>query len=281
VREPDVTTSEGVGLGVGTIRSLARRLFEAERTQAALQPLSDLYPDMTVAEAYAIQQEYARLRLDGGARLVGHKIGATSRAIQELFAIDVPDYGHLFDDMQYGEDQPIPNQSLIQPLVESEIAFVLRDDLRGPGLAAADVMSASRGVVPCLEIIDSRIEGWRIRLTDTVADNGSSARFVVGSHLSPLDGVDLAAEVVVFERNEEVVGTGTGADVFGHPAEAAAWLANAIGEFGEVLRAGSLVLSGSITSAVAAGPGDRFTARFSSLGSVSCRFADQGGGEDG
>lgn len=263
------------------IATLGRRLFEAERDRVVVQPLTDTYPEMSVADAYAIQLEYARIRRGGGATLVGHKIGATSKAIQELFSIDTPDYGHLFDDMRYEEDEPIPFGELIQPLVEPEIAFVLGRDLSGPGVTAADVIDASSGVVACLEIIDSRIIDWRIRLADTIADNGSSARFVVGADILPLTD-DLAAEKVVFDRNGEVLAEGTAEAVLGHPAEAAAWLANALGEFGSTLTAGSLVLSGSITSAVAAGPDDRFTARFSTLGMVSCIMdGDTGGDEHG
>ena len=245
-----------------------------------IAPLTDTYPDMTVADAYAVQQEYARLRVGSGASLVGHKVGATSKAIQELFSIDTPDYGHLFDDMRWDEGVALPIRELIQPLAEPEIAFVLDDELRGPGLTAEDVLDAARGVVPCIEIIDSRIDGWRIRLADTVADNGSSARFIVGSIVMPLPP-DLRSEAVVFERNGEVVGQGTGAAVLGHPAEAAAWLANALGEFGLVLEAGSVVLSGSITSAVPARPGDRFIARFSTLGEVSCWLEGERGDDHG
>lgn len=255
------------------ISNLGLRLFTAERERMVVQPITDTYPDMTVADAYAVQQEYARLRMDGGATLVGHKIGATSAAIQKLFSIDTPDFGHLFDDMRCREDEPIAIGDLIQPLVEPEIAFVLSDELKGPGVEPEDVIRASSGIVACLEIIDSRINDWKIRLADTVADNGSSSRFVVGELLASASDTDLAAEEVTFERNGAVVGSGTGADVFGHPAASTAWLVNALGGFGIAVPEGAIVLSGSITTAVAAAPGDVFRASFSTIGSVSCRFA--------
>lgn len=253
------------------VEALGRRLLDAEQQARSLAPLSDSH-QLTVADAYAIQQEYARLRTAAGATLIGHKIGATAKAIQELFDIDTPDYGHLFDDMLVAETQPIPTGELIQPMTECEIAFVLDRDLAGPGISAQDVIDASAAVVPCLEIIDSRIHDWSIRLADTVADNGSSARFVVGPPV-PIDGLDLAAEEVVLERNGEEVGRGAGRDVLGHPAAAAAWLANALGEFGERIVAGEYVLSGSMTAAAPSRPGDRFVARYTNLGTVGCSFS--------
>jgi 2-keto-4-pentenoate hydratase len=265
----NISASEEKTLSSAVIEGLGLRLFESERDRSVLQPLTDEYPGMTVADAYAVQLEYARLRRETGAVLVGHKIGATSRAIQELFNIDVPDYGHLFDDMQWDEDSPGAIGELIQPLVEPEVAFILGSSLRGPGVSTDDVISAASGVVACLEVIDSRIDDWRIRLADTVADNGSSARFVLGSGILPITS-DLSTEEVVFERNGEVVGTGTGAAVLGHPAASAAWLANALGSFGVTMEPGAIVLSGSITSAVAARPGDHFSATFTTLGTVSC-----------
>lgn len=229
---------------------------------------------MSIADAYAVQKRYAELRISNGAILVGHKIGCTSRAIQELFNIDTPDYGHLFDDMLVDEDDPIPVDELIQPLAEPEIAFVLTESVSGPGVTAEAVVAASGGVVPCLEVIDSRIRDWRILLADTIADNGSSARFVPGRNVVPIDGVDLAAEEVVLIRNGDEVGRGNGSAVLGHPARSAAWLANALGEYGESLPAGSYILSGSLTTAVSARPGDRFRAEFSSIGVISCSFTD-------
>lgn len=253
------------------VEVLGRQIFDAERSAEPIRPLSDSY-ELTVGDAYAIQQSYARLRIGEGATVIGHKIGCTAKAIQELFKIDTPDFGHLFSDMLVPQSKQIPVDELIQPLTEPEIAFVLAQDLSGPGITQEDVLAASSGVVPCIEVIDSRIIDWNIHLSDTISDNGSSARFVMGEPI-PVDGIDLAAETVVLTRNGEEVGRGEGTAVLGHPANSVAWLANALGEFGQALPAGSYVLSGSLTTAVPARAGDRFQADFASIGSVSCLFA--------
>jgi 2-oxopent-4-enoate hydratase len=250
---------------------LGAEILRAERTARPVTPLTGRYPDLTLADAYAVQKAYAQQRTSAGARLIGHKVGATSKAIQDLFGIDTPDYGHLFDDMLVAEGVPIPVGSLIQPMAEPEIAFLLAEAVRGPGVTAEEIVSRSRGVMPCIEIIDSRIVDWRIRLADTVADNGSSARFVVGE-LVDVTELDLARELVALRQNGSVVGEGVGTAVLGHPAVAAAWLANALGEYGVELSAGSYVLSGSLTTAVPVRRGDRFVAEFSTIGTVSCRF---------
>jgi 2-keto-4-pentenoate hydratase len=251
--------------------SLAEELFEAERDASPLEPLSARHPELTPRDAYAVQRAYAELRLSDGARLVGRKIGATSRAIQELFSIDTPDYGHIFDDMVVGDGGDIELDALIQPMVEPELAFILDRELSGPGVTRADVLAATRTVFPCLEVIDSRISDWRIAFVDTVADNGSSARCAFGEGV-PFAGADLAAVEAVMSRNGEVTGRATGEAVLGHPAEAVAWLANALGELGSGLRAGEYVLSGSFMTAIRAERGDRFEASFSGLGVVSCHF---------
>jgi 2-keto-4-pentenoate hydratase len=252
------------------ISALARELFESERTCSALEPISARHPELTPREAYAVQEAYVRLRVEGGAAVVGRKVGATSKAIQELFDIDTPDYGHILDDMVCA-DGVVTAASLIQPMVEPELAFVFDDDLRGPGLTGTDVLSAAVGVAPCIEVIDSRIRDWKIRYVDTVADNGSSARCVFGE-LIPVGERDLAQVVGTMFRNDVAVDTATGAAVLGHPADAVAWLANALGGLGSVLKKGEWVLSGSFMTAVPAVAGDTFSAVFDDLGRVSCRF---------
>jgi 2-keto-4-pentenoate hydratase len=255
-----------------TVSSLAQELFDAERARSTLVPLSERHPELTPREAYAVQESYATLRRAGGARLVGRKIGATSEAIQTLFGIDTPDYGHIFDDMVVPDGAAIPRETLIQPMVEPELAFVLKSELRGPGVTRAAVFAATAAIVPCLEIIDSRIVDWKIRYVDTVADNGSSARCVFGAPFTAED-LDLAAQEAVLRCNDEVVGRATGAAVLGHPADSVAWLANALGAYGHALEAGAYVLSGSFTTAVRAERGDHFTADFTGAGSVSCHFS--------
>lgn len=256
-----------------TVTALGRELYEAERARRPRPPLSDEHDGLDVAAAYAIQEAYADLRLADGARLVGRKIGATSKAIQDLFDIDTPDFGQIFDDMVVPDGGAVPTDELIAPRVEPEVAFVLDRPLSGPGVGADDVLAATREVLPCLEIIDSRIADWRIRFVDTVADNGSSARCVFGSTSRPVGDLDLAAERVTLLRDGEKIDTATGEAVLGHPAASVAWLANALGELGRGLRAGEYVLSGSMTTASSASAGERYEAVFETLGQVSCRFA--------
>ena len=249
---------------------IAVELFEAERQGIPVDPISGRYPALTPDDAYAIQEAYVRLRTQSGATLVGRKVGATSVAIQELFGIHTPDYGHIFDDMVVADGQ-IPLADLIQPLVEPELAFVFDRDLRGPGIERADVLEAVVGIAPCIEIIDSRIRAWDIEYVDTVADNGSSARCVFGDVLH-LGGLDLASVVGTLFRNDVSVGTAVGAAVLGHPADAVAWLANELGRLESSLLEGQWVLSGSFMTAVPGSRGDTFSAAFDGLGSVSCQF---------
>lgn len=253
------------------VEELARELYDAGRVAAALAPISERHPEATPADAYVIQEKWAALRTQDGATEVGRKIGCTSKAIQDLFGIDTPDYGRIFDDMMIEDGGAISRSSLILPMVECELAFGLGHDLAGPGVTRADALSAIERVFPCLEIIDSRIDAWRIRFVDTVADNGSSGCCVLGQPTEP-DGVDLAAVAGTLRKNGTVLDTATGAAVLGHPAEAVAWLANAIGEFGGTLRAGQYVLSGSFMTADRAEAGDRYEAEFAGIGAVSCHF---------
>jgi 2-keto-4-pentenoate hydratase len=259
-----------------TVAELGWLIYHAERSGIAQQPLSERYPDLDPASAYAVQEEYAGLRVGAGARLVGRKIGCTSAAIQQLFGIDTPDYGQLFDDMVVPDGGEVDTGTLIAPMVEPELTFLLGADLKGPGVTAADVLAATVSVAPSLEVIDSRIVDWRIAFVDTVADNGSSARCVFGPAV-PLDdvvarGVDLAAERVRLCRDGEELFTGVGADVLGHPCESVAWLANALAGYDRWLRAGDKVMSGSMTSAAPARSGETYQAVFDSFGTVSCRF---------
>jgi 2-keto-4-pentenoate hydratase len=254
------------------VAELGREIFLAEQKAVPFAPLTEQHPGLDPSTAYAVQEEYVRLRTEHGARLVGRKIGCTSRAIQELFDITTPDYGHLFDDMVVPAGGTIATSELIAPMVEPEIAFVLGQDLRGPNVTAEDVLGATVSLLPALEIIDSRIRDWRIVFADTVADNGSSARCVFGPETTYDSGLDLIAERVRLLRDGDEFDTGSGADVLGHPAAAVAWLANAIAEYGGALRAGDYVLSGSMTRAAPVRPGETYVAEFDTLGSVSCLF---------
>lgn len=252
------------------IEKIALALYEAERDGVQLPMLSEANPGMTVEDAYAIQLCNVKRRLDGGERLVGMKIGLTSRGMQDLLKVNEPDYGHLTDRMLLLEGEPCP--ALIQPKVEGELAFCLKKTLRGPGLTIADVYDATDYVVPAIEIVDSRIRDWKIKLADTVADNGSSARFVVGSRMTPIHQVDMRLCGMTLEKNGRLVNSGTTAEVMGNPAAAVAWLANKLAAFGIELKAGGIVLAGALTAAQPAAPGDCFEIHFQGLGSVGVVF---------
>lgn len=254
------------------IQKAADALYEAESGAYQIPMVSQENPGMTVADAYAVQLKNIQRRLDSGEKLVGMKIGLTSKGMQQLLGVDVPDYGHLTDKMLLLEGQPCPTGQLIQPKVEGELAFCLRKTLRGPGLTIADVYDATDYVVPALEIVDSRIQDWKIKLVDTIADNGSSARLVVGSRMTPIHQVDMRLTGMTLEKNGELLNSGTTAEVWGNPAAAVAWLGNALSAYDIELKAGSIVLAGALTAALPAAAGDCFTASFCGLGSVSIKF---------
>jgi 2-keto-4-pentenoate hydratase len=248
-------------------------LEEAERACRPIPPLRDTYPGIELDDAYAIQQLGIAHRVERGARVVGHKVGLSSRAMQVMMGVDEPDFGHLTDAMSVLEDADVAVASLCQPRVEIESAFVLGAPLAGPGVSVADVVRATEFVLPSIEIIDSRITGWDIQLVDTVADNASSARVVLGGTPRLLTALDLRNVPAVLERNGRVVETGTTGAVLGNPVTAVAWLANTLGRFGVTLEAGHVILPGSCTRAVAVAPGDWITARFGGLGDVAVGFA--------
>jgi len=253
-------------------REVALKLIEAEINRTPIDPLTSTYKGLSVRDAYQVQLEGVKIKLERGKKIVGKKIGLTSKAMQDLFGVREPDYGHLLDDMLVLPGQACKRDELIQPKVEGEIAFVLKETLKGPGVTVCDVLRSTEFVIPALEIVDSRIRDWKIKLEDTIADNGSSARFVLGSKAVSVKNLDLRLIGMVFEKNGRIVGTGAGAAVWGHPASAVAWLANKLAEFGIALEAGEIILSGAITAALDADKGDVFTAHFYELGSVSIYF---------
>lgn len=256
------------------IQTIARDLHHAETQVTPIDALTATYPGITVEDAYAIQRAGIDLRCAGKAHtVVGKKIGLTSVAMQKLLGVDEPDFGHLLDHMLVVEGQAIPASQLLLPKVEGEVAFVLKHALRGPGVTFADVLRATEGVMASIEIVDSRIRDWKIKLPDTIADNASSARFVLGSRMLPVHKVDLRLVGMVLEKNGEVVSTGAGAAVWGHPAASVAWLANRLAPFDIALEAGEIILSGALTAAVDAQPGDTFHVAFQELGSVGVRFS--------
>ena len=255
-------------------KKAAQLLRDAELGRYQIDMLTLEHPEMTVEDAYAIQLENVRRREAAGERVVGMKIGLTSTGMQQLLNVHEPDYGHLFDTMLLLEGETCPVSQLIQPKVEGELSFCLGKTLQGPGITVADVYDATQWVTPSIEIVDSRIKNWKIKLADTIADNGSSARFVLGGRMTPIGAVDMRLTGMTLEQNGVLVSSGTTAEVWGSPAASVAWLANKLGQFGIALRAGSVVMAGAVTAAVPARAGDVFTVSFQGMGSVSVRFVE-------
>lgn len=256
------------------INAAVDALLGAYRSRTAIAPLSVTYDDLTIDDAYAIQLEQVARWTADGAVVRGHKVGLTSGAMRRMLGVDEPDYGHLLDDMFSEELSPIPATKFIQPRIEPEIGFVLGGDLQGPGVTIDQAARAVAFLVPALEVIDSRIEDWKIGLLDTIADNASSGGVVLGSRPTPLHAADLSLVGCNLVRNGEVVATGAGGAVLGNPLIALAWLANAVGAHGVKLQAGHVVLSGSCTAAVPVAAGDSVTAMFAGLGSVTAVFGE-------
>lgn len=254
------------------LQSLGDELFEALQARRTVAPLTSRHSDITIADAYAIQQRMMARRLAAGERVVGKKIGVTSAAVMNMLGVFQPDFGWLTDAMVYNEGEAIPANTLIQPKAEGEIAFVLKKTLQGPGVTAADVLAATEGVMTCFEIVDSRIHDWKIKIQDTVADNASCGVFVLGDRLVDPRDVDLVTCGMVLEKNGEIVATGAGAAALGHPANAVAWLANTLGQHGIALEAGEVVLSGSLGIMVPAAAGDNLRVTIGGIGGCSVRF---------
>ena len=252
--------------------TLGDELYDAFAGCRTVTPLTTRNPDITIEDAYAIQQRLIARRVGAGERVVGKKIGVTSQAVMQMLGVFQPDFGILLDGMVYNEGQPIEAKTLIQPKAEGEIAFVLKHDLMGPGVSAADVIAATEGVMACFEIVDSRIENWKIKIQDTVADNASCGVFVLGDRLVDPRDVDLGTCGMVLEKNGEIVATGAGAAALGHPANAVAWLANTLGRLGMGLKAGEVVLSGSLGIMVPVQAGDSLRVSIGGIGGCSVRF---------
>lgn len=250
----------------------ARSLTEAYRSRRAVAPLVDTYPGITLDDAYAIQQLQLEERVGAGARVVGYKVGLTSAVMQRQLGVDQPDYGFLTDNMTHLENAPVPTSSFLQPRVEPEIAFVLGRDITGRPATAAEVIGAVDYVLPALEIIDSRVRDWNISLLDTVADNASSGGIVLGSTPTELPTQDLRLAGCNLYLNGYLAGSGAGGAVLGSPLTAATWLINTLGERGVALRAGQVILSGSVTAAIPVSAGDTVSAQIAGLGTVTSRF---------
>ncbi|PGY13044.1 2-keto-4-pentenoate hydratase [Bacillus sp. AFS031507] len=254
------------------VEKIANELIDAENHQYSVEPLTERFSELSVSDAYQIQLEVIGKKLKAGNEVIGKKVGLTSKAMQQMLGVDEPDYGHLLDDMKITDESTVKIAEFISPKVEAEIGFILEQDLVGPNVNYLDVLMATKYVVPTIEIIDSRISEWKIKLIDTVADNGSSARVVVGKKLSTIEGLDLRTQGMVLYKNDELVATGSGTAALGHPAQAVAWLANKLHEFGITLKAGELILPGALSGAIAVKEGDTILANFGPLGNVSVTF---------
>lgn len=248
-------------------------LLDAYRTHEPIAPLAATFPELTIDDAYAIQLVQVGEWVADGHRVLGRKVGLTSPAMQAQMKVSQPDFGHLMDDMFFAEHVPICADLFLQPRAEPEVAFVLRRDLAGPGVTVAAAAAAVDFVLPALEIIDSRIADWRIGIVDTIADNASSGGVVLGSTPRGLGEVDLRLGGCLLHRNGEIAGTGAGGAVLGSPLNSLAWLANVLGERGDGLHPGQVILPGSITASIPFGPGDVVTATMAGLGSVTAVMA--------
>ncbi|MCY1223503.1 2-hydroxypent-2,4-dienoate hydratase [compost metagenome] len=255
------------------IQALGDRLYDAMATRQTVAPLTSQFENLSVDDAYRIQQRFVQRRLDAGETVIGKKIGVTSKAVMDMLGVYQPDFGYLLSGMVYGEGECIPLDTLIQPKAEGEIAFILKRDLIGPGVTNAMVLAATECVMPCFEIVDSRIRDWKIKIGDTVADNASCGVFVLGDKAVSARNVDLATCGMVFEKNGEVIGTGAGAAALGSPVNAVAWLANTLGRLGIPLKAGEAILSGALAAMAPVAAGDSFRVSIGGIGACSVRFA--------
>ncbi|MDD4658293.1 MAG: fumarylacetoacetate hydrolase family protein [Eubacteriales bacterium] len=255
------------------IQRLAAMLLEAEDSVKPIEQLTQSYPELSVEKAYEVQLAVIGERVKSGRKIIGKKIGLTSFGMQKLLGVHEPDYGHLLNTMLVSNGGICSRQEFLKPRVEGEFAFVLNKDLQGPGVTEVDVIRATEGFLPAIEIVDSRIRDWKIKLADTVADNASSARIVLGSRMFNLRDFDLRSLGMFIEKNGELVNSGTGVEVLGNPVVSVAWLANKLSEFGISLKAGEIILSGAITAAVNAEVGDVFNLTFDRLGAVSVKFS--------
>jgi 2-oxo-3-hexenedioate decarboxylase len=251
-----------------TVERAAAALLEAEDSRAARDPLTGDWPGLDLATAYAVQDETLRRRLDRGERLVGIKLGLTSRAKQQRMNVTSPLTAWLTDAMVLPAGGPVPQDRLIHPRAEPEIVFVMRDRLAGPGVTAAAALAAVGAVHGAMEVIDSRYRDFRFTLADVTADNASSACFVTGPVAAAPDGLDLSLEACLLDVDGQIADSATGAAVQGHPAEALALAANDLGRRGQDIEPGWIVLTGGMTDAVPVPAGARFAAHFSHLGSI-------------
>ena len=255
-----------------TIAAIADDLAQAEKDRSKIGLLTAKYPDMSVEDSYAVQNEWRRRGEASGRRLIGHKIGLTSKPMQQATGITEPDYGAIFADQVYDTGSVIDHSLYSGVRVEVELAFVLKDELRGPDISLIDVLRATEYVVPALEVLSSRIEMEGRTIVDTISDNAALGAMVLGGNPVAVDAVDLRRVGALLYRNESIEDSGLAAAVLDHPGRGIVWLANKLAEHGDVLQAGETVLAGSFTRPMWVSPGDTVHADYGDLGVITCRF---------
>lgn len=253
------------------LETYASLLYHSEKTRKAIAPLTETDADLTVDDAYHIQLCNATRLVKEGQIISGKKIGLTSPGIQKQLGVNEPDYGHLFESMDCKNGE-VKTDHFLQPKIEAEIAFILKEDLTGGNVTPEDVVRATDYVVGAFEIVDSRIADWRIKLIDTISDNASSGCYVLGDKRVSMSEIDLSKETMKLYKNGELIKEGDGAAVLGNPCNAVAWLANRLNDYGVVLKKGEVILSGAFSAAPEAARGDLFEVDFSTFGRVSARF---------
>lgn len=254
------------------IKACGDELYQAMINRTSVRPLTERFPDISIDDAYHISLQMLQNRLDAGEKIIGKKIGVTSKAVQNMLGVFQPDFGYLTDKMVFTDEMPI-SELLIQPKAEGEIAFVLKKDLIGPGITNAEVLAATEMVMPCFEVVDSRIDDWQIKIQDTVADNASCGLFVTNEKaaIDPRK-IDLSTCGMVVEKNGSTLSLGAGAAALGSPVNCVAWLANTLGSFGIPLKAGEIILSGSLVPLEPVVAGDVMNVRVGGMGNCNVRF---------
>lgn len=248
-------------------------LYEARRTGVAIAPFTDSMPGLGMEDGYAIQTHLVSRLLADGETICGYKLGLTSLPMQQLLGVDQPDFGPVFSSTVYRDGAVLPVDRFIAPRMEGEIGVVLAEDLTGPDCTPAKALQATAGLVASLEIVDSRIKDWKIKLADTVADLASNGAIALSSLVVPIEGFDPRLIGMVFSKNGEVIATGAGAAALGDPLAAVAWLANTLAPMGVTLPAGSVIMTGALHAMVPVEPGDVFRADFDRLGPITIRMA--------